>query len=59
MFWFQDSIVFHIVNKQTNKQKKRQNRTKHGFRKLEFSAPFQVRLMSDLVGTSGQELGIV
>jgi hypothetical protein len=31
--------------KQTNKQKNRRNREKHGFRKLEFSPPFQVRLM--------------
>ena len=31
MFWFQYSIVFHFINKQTNTQTKRQNR---GFRKF-------------------------
>jgi hypothetical protein len=42
MFWFQDLIVFHIVNKLS---KKNRNREKHGFKKLEFSPPFQVRLI--------------
>jgi hypothetical protein len=41
--------------KQTSKQKCR-NR---GFRKLEFSLPFQVRLILNLVGASGRVLGIV
>jgi hypothetical protein len=36
---------YFLYCKQTNKQKNRQNREKHGFRKLEFSPPFQVRLM--------------
>ena len=31
--------------KQTNKQTKRRNRENRGFRKLEFSLPFQVRLI--------------
>jgi hypothetical protein len=42
--WFQDSIVFHIVNKET----KCQNREKRGFRKLEFSPPFQLPSTIDL-----------
>jgi hypothetical protein len=58
MCWFQDSIFFHFVNKQTN-QKTRRNLEKRGFRKHEFSPPFQVRLIWNSVGTSGRVLGIV
>jgi hypothetical protein len=57
MFWFQDLIIFYIVNKQKNK--KRQNRENRGFTKLAFSPPCRVRLIWNLVGTSGQVLGIV
>jgi hypothetical protein len=57
MFWFQDSIVFHIINKQNKKT--RRNREKRSFNKLEFSLPYQVRLIWNLVGTSVQVLGIV
>ena len=42
--------------KQTKEQQKRQNR---GFTKLAFSPPCRVRLIWNLVGTSGQVLGIV
>jgi hypothetical protein len=56
MFWFQDSIVFHIVKK---KKKTHQNCKNHDFKKLEISPPFQVRLIWNLVGTSWQVLGKV
>jgi hypothetical protein len=58
MFWFQDLIIFYIVNKQKN-AKTAKNGENRGFTKLAFSPLFQVRLIWNLVGTSGQLLGIV
>ena len=50
---------YFLYCKQTKERKNRQNRENHGFTKLAFSPPFQVRLIWNLVGTSGQVLGIV
>jgi hypothetical protein len=44
---------------QTKEQKIRENRENLGFTKLAFSPQCQVRLIWNLVGTSGQVLGIV
>jgi hypothetical protein len=45
--------------KQTKEPKERRNRENRGFTKLAFSLPCRVRLICNLVGTSGQVLGIV
>ena len=50
---------YFLYCKQTKEQKIRRNRENCGFTKLAFSPPCRVRLIWNLVGTSGQVLGIV
>jgi hypothetical protein len=50
---------YFLYCKQTKEQQKRRNRENHGFTKLAFSPPCRVRLIWNLVGTSGQVLEIV
>jgi hypothetical protein len=50
---------YFLFCKQTKERKNRENRENHSFTKLALSPPFQVRLILNLVGTSGQVLGIV
>jgi hypothetical protein len=49
---------YFLYCKQTKEQKTCQIRENCGFTKLAFSPPFQVRLIWNFVGTSGQVLGI-
>jgi hypothetical protein len=50
---------YFLYCKQTKEHKNRENSKNRGFIKLAFSQPCRVRLILNLVGTSGQVLGIV